>query len=197
VSEGLLARAMQFRRDVAARIAGELAERSSLPVRLFFAGCGRLRECEGLRGAGDGRVAKIVAFDLDAGSLDGVRRDYPHLPVVTHHGSIRQLVEGKHLFDDMHFVHAGALMELLPQETARALTRALFAMLRPGGTLLVSNVLAHAESIYDARIGWRLVQRTRAQIEELAADVAEEAVAKRTYLESPEALLGALVIERR
>lgn len=198
-ADGILERAMQFRRDVAVRIARELAERSPLPVRLFFAGCGRLRECDRIRGLPGGSVAKIVAFDLDAESLDGVRRDYPDLPVVAHHGSIRQLVDGKHLFDDMHFVHAGVLMELLPQDVARALTRALFAMLRPGGTLLVTNVLARGtgSARFDALRDWRLAYRTRDEIEDLAGELPDEAVAKRSYLESPDADLGVLVVERR
>jgi hypothetical protein len=197
--DGTLDRAMQFRRDVAVRIAQELAERSPLPVRLFFAGCGRLRECDRIRGLPGGRVAKIVAFDLDAESLDGVRRDYPDLPVVAHHGSIRQLVDGKHLFDDMHFVHAGVLMELLPQDMARALTRALFAMLRPAGTLLVTNRLARksGSTRFEARRDWRLACRTREEIEDLAGDLPDDVVAKRSYLESPDADLGVLVVERR
>jgi hypothetical protein len=198
-THGSLARALLHRRDLVASVADEIALRSPEPVRFFAAGCGHLRECDRLRSLKEGRIGRFHAFDADAQNLDGVRRDYPFAPIGVHQGSVRQLVEGHHLFGEMHFAHSGGLIDALPQPQAVELVRALFAMLQPGGTLLVCGLLEGLDEAgyLEAYMDWRIAYRTRESIEALAEGVAEDAVESVTYLESPEATLGAIAIRRR
>jgi hypothetical protein len=199
MTHGALARALLFRRDLVARLADEAAFRSQEPIRYLAAGCGHLRECDRMRALGEGRIAKLVAFDFDAENLECARRDYSFAPVVAHLGSVRKLIEGHHLFSDMHFVHSGGLVDSLPDAQAAELVRALFATLQPGGTLLVCGFLDALDDAgyVEAYMDWPVAWRTRESIEALASGIAEDSIERVTWFESPEATLGAIAIDRR
>jgi hypothetical protein len=198
-THGETARALRFRRDYLSHEIDEAARRSRRPIRVFAAGSGYLRECDRMEGFASGNIGKIVAFDLDSENLDGVRRDYAHLPVVTHHGSVRQLADGKHLFGDMDLVYCASLMESLPQAGAHALARALFAMLAPGGTLIVTQFLTGlAEAAFlETFMDWKMTYRTEAEILELARGLPQDSVSRWSYSEGPELTLGIAAIQRR
>jgi hypothetical protein len=72
-------------------------------------------------------------------------------------------------------------------------------MLQPGGTLLVCGLLERlGDAGYaEAYMNWNLACRTREGLDALAAGLDEEVVGNVTYLEGPEAALGAIAIERR
>jgi hypothetical protein len=99
----------------------------------------------------------------------------------------------------MHFVHAGGLIDALPDVQALELVRALFAMLQPGGTLLVCGMLdGLADAGYvETYMDWRVHWRTPDTIQALALGLAEDAIESVTYFESREASLGAIAIVRR
>ncbi|MGZ5098387.1 MAG: class I SAM-dependent methyltransferase [Usitatibacter sp.] len=198
-THGQTARALRFRRDYFAREIDAAAARAQRPIRVFAAGSGYLRECDRVEGFSSGRIAKIVAFDVDAENLDGLRRDYPQLPVVAHHGSVRQLAEGKHLFGDMDLVYCAGLMESLPQAEAQALARALFAMLAPGGTLIVTHFLPGLEeaAFLETFLDWKMIYRGDAEILELVRGLPLDSVSDRSYAENPESTLGIAAVTRR
>jgi SAM-dependent methyltransferase len=199
MTHGETARALCFRRDAIAREIDKAAEGAALPLCVFAAGCGRLRECDHIRPSTPQRLGKLVAFDMDAENLAGLKRDYPELPILTHQGSVRQLVDGKHLFGDMDLVYCSGLMEALPQAAALGLSRALFAMLRPGGSLVITcftHGLAEAGYL-EAFMDWRMVYRTPVEIVDLAKAIASDEISGWTYRESPEATLGVLRVTRR
>jgi extracellular factor (EF) 3-hydroxypalmitic acid methyl ester biosynthesis protein len=118
---------------------------------------------------------------------------------VPHLGSIRQLTEGRHLYEEMHFVHCGSLLECLAQAQATDLVHALFAMLRPGGTLLVTNLLDDfPEAGYiEAYMDWRIAYRTREALEATCARLPRDAVASMAFRQNAAATLGAMVVRRR
>ena len=198
-THGALARALLWRRDLVASAADEIAGRASEPIRFFAAACGHLRECDRMRSLKEGRVAKIVAFDMDAENLEGVRRDYANEPIAAHQGSVRQLVEGRHLFADMHLVHGGALLEGLTQAQAAELARALFALLRPGGTLILANLLEGLPDAgyVEAYMDWRITYRTPQSMEALASDIDSGAIDAITYVQDSDATIGAIAVTRR
>ncbi len=198
-THGQTARALCFRRDCLADEIDAAASHAEKPVRVFAAGCGHLRECDRVRSFGTGRIGKLVGFDMDAENLDGLRRDYPQLPIVAHQGSVRQLIEGKHLFGDMDLVYCSGLMESMSQSGASALARALFAMLRPGGTLLVtcfSTGLAEAGYL-EAYMDWRMVYRTQSEALALVKELDADAVSSWTCSVSPESTLAVVRVTRR
>jgi extracellular factor (EF) 3-hydroxypalmitic acid methyl ester biosynthesis protein len=198
-TQGETARALRFRRDHIAAEIDAAATRAMRPLRVFAAGCGSLRECDRMRSLDEGRIAKIVAFDPDAENLEGVRRDYGGRPVSAHQGSVRQLLAGKHLFADMDLVYCAGLMETLPQPSAIAMTRALFATLRPGGLLLMACLLGSLReaAFLEAFLDWSMVLRDRAAMQALVDGIPREAVSGWTYSENPESTAAVLGIVRR
>ena len=198
-THGQLARALVFRRDCVAREMDNVPARVKRPARVFAAGAGHLRECDKSAAVRDGRVGRLVAFDMDAENLDGIRRDYPELPIVPHHGTIRQIAEGRHLFGDMDLVYSSGMLETLPHPAAVGFARALFGMLSPGGTLLLTHFLpglaeaAYLEGFFD----WRMVYRTPADLFDLVKELPTETVSTWVYSESTEGTLGVVSVQRR
>lgn len=199
MTQGPLARALRFRRDYLARAVDDFALGSTRPLRLLAAGCGHLREIDRMNAFSQGRVARLVAFDADAQCLETVRRDYAHLPVVAHHGSVRQLVEGKHLYGDMDLVYCAGMLETLAQPSAAGLARALFAMLRPGGTLILANFLKELPDLglLEAFMDWRMVARTESELFDLVRGIEPEAKGSWAYSEDPDSTIGFLCVTRR
>jgi hypothetical protein len=198
-THGQTARALQFRRDYLAREIDAAADRSPRPIDVFAAGCGHLRECDRIRAFALGKIRKLVAFDTDAGNLECVPRDYPHLPIALYPGSVRQLADGKHLYSEMDLVYCAGIMETLPQPSARGLARALFAMLKPGGTLVITNFLrSHAEAGYlEAYMDWRMAYRMQSEFHDFVGVLDPDALASSRYCENPEATLGVITVTRR
>jgi len=199
VIRGQTARALRFRRDALAHAIEETIARTPRPPAVFAAGCGHLREWDRLVGFGMQRVGRVFAFDGDADNLEQVKRDYAGLPIVTHLGSVRDLVRGGGLFTDMDLVYCSGLLEALPQAAAASLARALFAMLAPGGTLVLTQFLAGLTeaAFLEAFMDWRMVYRTRAEVFALAQDLLPDCERDFRYVESPESTLGVLTLRRR
>ena len=196
---GQTARALRYRRDCLARAIEEAAEKCDRPPRILAAGCGHLRECDGVLAFGTKRIGRIIALDADPDALERVRRDYASLPVVAHVGSVRDLVRGADGFADMDLVYCSGLMESLPQEAAAALARSLFSALRPGGTLVVTQFLAGlAEAAFlEVYMDWHMTYRTKAEAMALVEPLLPETALGCSYQESPEATLCAISLQRR
>ncbi|HSN20709.1 MAG TPA: class I SAM-dependent methyltransferase [Usitatibacter sp.] len=199
VIRGQTARALRYRRDALARAIEEAIANASRPPAIFAAGCGHLREWDRIVGFGAPSVGRIVAFDGDADNLEQVKRDYASLPISTHLGSVRDLVRGGELFGDMDLVYCSGLLEILPQPSAAALARALFGMLRRGGTLVLTQFLVGLgeAAFVEAFMDWRMVYRTRAELVALAQDLLPDSERAWDYAESPESTLGVLTLRRR
>jgi extracellular factor (EF) 3-hydroxypalmitic acid methyl ester biosynthesis protein len=198
-TNGQLARALRFRRDAIAREIDRVAGRSGRPARVFAAGAGHLRECDTSAAMRDGRVSRFVAFDMDNENLDGIRRDYPALPIVAHHGTVRQIAEGRHLFGDMDLVYSSGLLETLPHPAAVGLARALYAMLAPGGTLFLTHFLPGLQEVgfLEAFLDWRMVYRNPTELFDLVKELPPETVSTWVYSENTEGTIGVLSIQKR
>ena len=198
-THGQAARALQFRRDAIAREIDAVAGRAKRPARIFAAGAGHLRECDKSAALREGRVGRLVAFDMDPENLDGIRRDYPSLPIVPHHGTVRQIGEGRHLFGDMDLVYSSGLLETLPHPSAVGLSRALYTMLAPGGSLLLTHFLPGlaAAAFLEAYLDWRMVYRKPADLFDLVKELPPETVSTWVFSESAEGTMGILSIQKR
>ena len=193
------AQALLFRRDAVAREIDARAQRVARPLRILAAGAGHLREADKSKALRDKKVGRLVAFDTDAGNLESVARDYGSLPVTTHHGSIRQLAEGGHLFGDMDLVYSGGVLETLPPAAAQGFARTLFAMLAPGGLLFVTHFLSSLDEagFLEAFFDWRMRYRNQMELFELVKELPTETVSTWVYSENAERTLGVLAIQRR
>lgn len=199
VIRGQTARALRFRRDALARAIEETIETAPRPPAIFAAGAGLLREWDRIVGFGSQRVGRIVAFDGDPDNVEQVKRDYASLPLSTHLGSVRDLVRGGALFADMDLVYCSGLLETLPDAQARSLAGALFAMVRPGGTLVLTQFLAGLTeaAFLETYMDWRMVYRTRAGMLQLVQGLLPDARNDWDYTESPESTLGVVKLKRR
>jgi hypothetical protein len=199
VIRGQTARAVRYRRDALARAIEETLDRAREPPAILAAGCGHLREWDRVVGFGARRVGRILAFDGDPESLEQVRRDYGALPISTQLGSVRDLVRGGALFGGKDLVYCSGLLELLPQPGASALARSLFAMVKPGGTLVLTQFLSGLQeaAFLETYMDWPMVYRTRADMVALVQELLPDATRDWHYSESPESTLGVISLTRR
>ena len=108
-------------------------------------------------------------------------------------------MRGGALFAGMDLVYCSGLLEVLPQPAASALARSLFAMVRPGGALVLTQFLSGLEeaAFLEAYMDWRMIYRTRAQLVALVQELLPEASRDWHYAESPESTLGVIALARR
>ena len=199
IVEGTTGRALRFRRDAIAREIDTCGARAARPARVFAAGAGHLRECDRATAFGEGRIGSLVAFDPDAENLEHVRRDYPGLPIVAHHGSVLEFAEGRHLFGDLDLIYSSGMLESVPQAAAQGFTRTLFAMLAPGGKLFLTHFLSALDEagFLDAFLDWRMVYRNQSEVFDLAEELPPDTVSTWTYSENPDGTMGVLAIQKR
>lgn len=167
------AHSVRERRQLLAREIDRTAEQAPHGARILSVACGHLREAELSRAVAEHRIAELIAFDQDPVSLAEISRHHPHDIVRPVCGSIRSLLAGKTVFQDMDFVYSAGLYDYLAENTAARLTSLLFGMLRPGGQLLVANFAVHPpETGYmEAFMDWWLTYRDERQMEALTAEI--------------------------
>ena len=154
--------------------------------------CGHLREANFSRALADGGVAALHAWDQDAESLAVVQKDYGHLSVQSALVVVKALLKGERSLSGLHLAYAAGLYDYLPDPVAVALTARLFAMLAPGGKLIVPNFLPSqpARGYMESAMDWHLIYRTSEQIQSLAAALPAAQVASQGYFEDPYGAVG-------
>ena len=97
------------------------------------------------------------------------------------------LVKQKHNFNNLDLVYAAGLYDYLSPHFATRLTKIMFDMLRPQGTLLVANFVPdHRDVGYmETFMQWNLIYCTESQLVDVAKAIpASEIAQKRTFFES-------------
>lgn len=162
------ARSVRGRCEILAQYIDRIAAKKSKPKMMSVA-CGHLREAEKSSAMRNGKIGQFIAFDIDAKSLAEVdRRGYPCVKTV--HGSVSDILKDKFEYDSLDLVYAAGLYDYLPAVPAKALTEKLFAMLRPGGLLLIPNFAPNLpDSAYmEAFLDWHLIYRHESDMRTLA-----------------------------
>lgn len=190
------ARAVRFRRRLIAGLIDRTAAHGGR--RVCALASGHLREVELSGAMRTGQIEDFVALDQDDASLAVVARDYAHLGVRTTHGSVRQILCGKHSDGQFDFVYAAGLFDYLNGPTAAALTRRMFEMTRPGGLMLIPNFLVgvrdsgYMESFMD----WRLIYRDHADMRSLADALPSSQVADRRIFDDDDDTITFLLVAK-
>jgi len=182
------------------RLIADLIDRTAARggSRVLAIAAGHLREVELSAAARDRRIQEYVALDQDEASLAVVAHDYARFGVRTVNGSVRQILAGKANLGQYDFVYAAGLFDYLSAPVAAALTRRMFDMTRPGGTLLIPNFLrgvrdaGYMESFMD----WHLIYRDHADMEALAAALPRPAVADRQIFDDAHHAITYLLVAR-
>jgi SAM-dependent methyltransferase len=177
------------RKDVIANAIDAVASRRP-DARILSLACGHLREAKSSAAVLAGAVSEYLALDQDEESLAVVEREHAAQGVRTVHTSIRKLLRGDQIaasFSNLDFVYAAGLFDYLPDGIASRLLARMFAMLRPGGSVLIANYVPGMEErgYMDVIMDWELIYRDRADLERIASVVdASRTASRRSYLDA-------------
>lgn len=191
------ARALRHRRrQAAAAIDRVAAERPG--ARVLALACGRLREAELSAALATGAVGELVAFERDEARLEVVRRDYGHLPVEIHCGSVGQLLARRERFRDFDLVYAAGIFDDLTRWTGQWLAAEMFRSLRPGGTMLLANFAESASGAgyLEAFMDRFLVYRSDDEILALLSEVPPVEIARLALSHDPDRQVAYLEVRR-
>ncbi|MCY2996300.1 MAG: class I SAM-dependent methyltransferase [Planctomycetota bacterium] len=158
------------------RLVAEMIDRLALEIprpKLLSIAAGHLREADLTGALKQRRLGRWVAFDVDTDSLQEVQKCYANHGVEAVAGSVRQLF-GKRLgLGEFDFIYSTGLYDYLQQPIGKRLTERMYEMLRPGGQLLIANLLPTVgeRGYMETYMDWHLTYRTHPQMLDLATSV--------------------------
>jgi len=132
-----------------------------------------------MHGLPAGGLEVLYAVDHDSQSLTVVAKELALLGVKPVQASVVGLLRGDVDFHGLDFVYAAGLFEYLQEHTAQRLVERMFAMLRPGGRLLLTNLRPTVEDAgyMEAYMDWWLLYRTEDDCWRLTAGLPAKEVA--------------------
>jgi SAM-dependent methyltransferase len=178
-------RSVRGRRDLVSQTIDFLPTITRRP-RVMSIACGHLREALTSCSIREGQLAEVVAVDQDEQSLRVVAQ-YALPGIQIQHRSVKDILLNRHAYKDFDLVYAAGLYDYLTDNIARALTSAIFRMLRPGGRCLIANFAPDMIDIgyMDAFMDWRLIYRTEDQVAALTDGIPDgEVFARRLFREA-------------
>lgn len=192
------AKAVRSRRWILIERLNELTAKLARPHVLSLA-CGHLREARHCSALLQGRFGRFVAADQDQKSLSVVEREVGHVGVEAIPASVRAILKGQVALGSFDFIYASGLYDYLPQSVAQSLTEHLFALLTPGGRLLLANFLPTSSStaFMEAYMDWWLIYRTRAEMLDLVKTLPEEEMGQCHLFTEENENIVFLEVERR
>jgi SAM-dependent methyltransferase len=136
----------------------DLSARTGGRADVLSVACGHLRELprDGVR-----RFRRFVGLDQDPRSLALVRRELGPVGVDVIEASIRRLAFARLDLGRFDFIYSAGLYDYLADPIAARLSEATFAMLNPGGRLLIANFapwlrdIGYMEAIMDRQLIYR------------------------------------------
>jgi SAM-dependent methyltransferase len=172
-------RAIRRRREIIAHRIDEIASRTK-GIKVLSMAAGHLREVELSRAFESGAIAEWVALDHDEESLEEVVRSYGDGPCIRTIGlSVRRMLQERITLGEFDLVYASGLYDYLGQPVAKLLTENLFAQLKPGGVLVISNFLPGILDVgfMETYMDWRLIFRDKAAMEDLSLSLPQDLLA--------------------
>lgn len=180
-SQSAMAVALRDRACVVADMVDRTAGKASGPITVLTLAPGHLREADRARSLADGRIARWVALDRDRDNLARIRDWFADTAVEAVDGSVKGLIAGRHDLGRFDLICAAGLFDYLAEPMARSLTDAAFRMLKPGGTLLFSNMARGIETdgYMDTFMDWPLAYRDGDELSRIWSDLPAEDIAVR------------------
>lgn len=161
--------------------------------------CGHLREAAQSEAVLQGKLGRFLALDQDKKSLALVDREVGVLGIETMNVSVRDIIKKQVAFENFDFIYAAGLYDYLTLPVAQRLTELLFAMLNPGGQLLIPNFLPTTPAIgyMEAFMDWWLIYRTKPELLEIADSLPEKQMEKASIYTEENSSIAFLEIERK
>lgn len=191
-------RGVRHRREWLAHVIDTEAQRCGGRARVLSVACGHLREAALSAALRRGWVEELVALDGDADSLqEAVAVDPARVTPVQM--SVARLPGRAKRLGGFDLIYSAGLYDYLDERLARALTTALFGILRPGGRLVIGNFLLGVPdcAYMETFMGWRLIYRDRRELESLTRDIDAGEVAERSFQADPYGVFGYVELRRR
>jgi extracellular factor (EF) 3-hydroxypalmitic acid methyl ester biosynthesis protein len=151
---------------------------------ILAAGCGHFPEGAISRAVAARRIGHLVLLDRDADAITTVAREYDGSGAEAMRCGLETAMEGIFAPRSFDMIYVPAAYDQLLDRFATALTRALFELLRPGGRLVIANVVS---GIFDAGYlevfaDWSMVDRAPDDMMNLASRIdARELAMKRVF----------------
>ncbi len=163
--ETIAAQGVRNRRDYIAKVIEEIAERKP-ETEVLAVACGHLRELERCSPTSLRAIARFVGLDHDRRTTNFLTRQSYADFVEPLTASIGVLLRKEIDLGSFDLIYAAGIYDYLQDELFIALTRHLWEMCRPGGTLLIANLTAENPQIgyLDACMDWRFVLRNEERI---------------------------------
>lgn len=178
-------RAFKRRRDILASLIDKVSLTTS-GCRILTLDCGHLREAEICTALRARRIDRFLAVDRDPESLRVVKEAYGPLGVETAMSTVHDIVEDPKPLGTFDLIYSVGLFDYLHRGLAARVTDSLFRMTRPGGSLLVTNMVHGIRDVgyMEAFMDWRLEYRNAQEMFALTAALPPADVAdRRTFVE--------------
>jgi extracellular factor (EF) 3-hydroxypalmitic acid methyl ester biosynthesis protein len=163
--ETIAAQGVRNRRNYIAKVIDEIAERKP-KTEVLAVGCGHLRELERCSPTSLRAIARFVGLDHDRRTTSFVTGQSYADFVEPLTASIGVLLRKEIDLGSFDLIYAAGIYDYLQDKLFIALTRRLWEMCRPGGTLLIANLTPQNPQIgyLDACMDWRFVLRNEKRI---------------------------------
>ena len=188
---------VKARREIIADLIDDIA-RHNPDAEILSLAAGHLREAEFSRAIVRGRLARMVAIDSDRRSLQLIDQDYGRYGVETLHATARELISGKLDVGSFDLIYTSGLCDYLSDTMCQRLADNLFARLKPGGKLLLTNFVDQIEAIgyMEVFMDWNLIYRDRIQMMEMTARIPERMIRSSTCFTEENHNVLFLLLER-
>jgi len=134
----------------------------------------------------NGCIDNLYAIDHDPKTIEVVEQNAAGTRVKPILGSVKDVFKGTLDLKPCDFTYGAGLYDYLNDDVASRLTKKLFDLTKPGGTVLVANFLPGNTCIgyMEACMDWWLINRDENQMLELLGDIPEEEIeSARTFTE--------------
>ena len=191
------AEGVRRRRQLIAEKIDELQSDRDIPLSMLSIASGHLRELEQSAACKQGRIREFIALDSDPESCAHVSNQFPWIEVIN--SPFISLFRDEGMNQRFDFAYSAGLYDYLDERVGKKLTRRMFEMLAPGGTLLITNFLPTVvdAGYMETYMGWDLIYRDLPELESLANGIASESIESLNSSADSQRSIGYLEIKKK
>lgn len=192
--------AVRNRAELIASYIDKTADTKKEP-RILSIACGHLREALMSQAIINNRIAELVAIDHDLETLNVIKHELTPYRITPIHHSIFSLIKGreKNKLGQFDFAYSAGLFDYLSDRMGQALTKYMFDLLKPNGTLLITNFSANNpdRGYMEAFMDWKLIYRNQPEIESLAKNIPNKLIkSKKAFKDANNTIIYLEIIKR-